>query len=169
VGECEGGDIAAAAFNNRGEAGADEMATRDLSQAHPDLQKFFASAKRTFELEFSDFSVKPTCVYRSPAEQLEEFKSGRSNCDGITKLSKHNATPTDAIDVGIFRRDDGRYIDEIPSFPPSFRKALYAFVWLLAEKAGFRAGGDWDGDGLPVDVDPDEHLNDPYHVERRVA
>lgn len=142
--------------------------TRDISQAQPELQTFFAFAKRTFELEFHEFSVKPTCVYRSADEQLEEFNAGRSQLDGTTKVGKHNTLPTGAIDVGIFRRADGAYIDEIAGFPPSYRKALYAFIWLLAELKGFRTGGDWDGDGIPVDVDPDEHLNDVYHLERKV-
>lgn len=143
------------------------MATRDISQADPELQEVFAFLKRTFELEFPDFTYRPTCVYRSPEEQLVEFKAGRSKCDGEKKLSNHNRLPALAFDGGIFRRDDGRYIDEIPSFPPSYRKALYAFIWLLAERRGLRAGGDWDGDGIPVDVDPDEHLNDVYHIEKR--
>lgn len=143
------------------------MATRDISQAHPELQTFFAFGKRTFELEFPDFTVRPTCVYRSVAEQLEEFKAGRSQLDGVHKIGKHNTTPTDAIDVGIFRRSDGRYLDEIAGFPPSFRKALYAFIGLLAQQHGLRWGGDWDGDGIPVDIDPDEHLNDVYHLERK--
>jgi len=143
------------------------VATRDITQADPELQQFFAFAKRTFELEFPEFSYKPTCVYRSPEEQLVEFKAGRSNCDGEKKLSNHNTLPTKAFDGGIFRRSDGAYIDTILGFPASYRKALYAFIWLLAELKGFRAGGDWDGDGIPVDVDPGEHLNDVYHLEKR--
>jgi hypothetical protein len=146
---------------------AAKLATRDITQAHPDLQEFFAFAKSIFELEFPDFIYKPTAVYRSPEEQLVDFKAGLSNCDGFKKLSKHNVRPTNAYDAGIFRRSDGAYIDETPGFPPSFRKALYAFVWLLAEKRGLRAGGDWDNDGVPVDVDRDEHLNDVYHIERK--
>lgn len=142
------------------------MATRDITQAHQQLQDFFAFAKRTFELEFPEFTYKPTCVYRSAAEQLVEFNAGRSQLDGTTKVGKHNVLPTDAYDGGIFRRSDGAYIDSITGFPASFRKALYAFIWLLAEKKGLRAGGDWNGDGIPVDVDPNEHLNDVYHIER---
>lgn len=143
------------------------MSSRDITRAHPELQEFFAFAKRAFELEFPDFSYRVTCVDRSPEEQFVEFKAGRSNCDGFSKKSRHNVIPTNAFDGGIFRRSDGAYIDEIPGFPPSFRKALYAFVWMLAELKGFRAGGDWDGDGIPVDVDKDEHLNDVYHIERK--
>jgi hypothetical protein len=143
------------------------VATRDISQADTELQEFFAFAKRTFELEFPEFTYKPTCVYRSIEEQLEEFKAGRSLIDGETKIGKHNRIPALAYDGGIFRRSDGAYIDAIAGFPPAFRKALYAFIWLLAELKGFRAGGDWDGDGIPVDVDSDEHLNDVYHIEKR--
>lgn len=145
------------------------MATRDITQASQQLQDFFAFAKRTFELEFPEFTYKPTCVYRSPDEQLAEFNAGRSQIDGVHKVGKHNVLPTKAYDGGIFRRADGAYIDEVTGFPASFRKALYAFIWLLAEHQGLRAGGDWDGDGVPVDVDPDEHLNDVYHIELKEA
>lgn len=145
------------------------VATRDIGQAHPDLQAFFAFAKRTFEREFPEFDLRPTCVYRSPEEQRIEFEAGRSQLDGTRKVGKHNRLPSDAVDVGIFRRSDGAYIDGVGDFPASYRKALYAFVWLLAELKGFRAGGDWDSDGVPVDIDPDEHLNDPYHLERRIT
>jgi len=145
------------------------VATRDITQADPELQDFFAFAKRTFELEFPDFIYKSTCVYRSPDEQLIEFKHGRSQLDGTRKVGKHNRLPARAFDGGIFRREDGAYIDTIPGFPASLRKALYAFVWLLAQKRGLRAGGDWDNDGVPVDIDPDEHLNDPYHIEMLAA
>lgn len=156
-------------MGSRGRYGgvAEGMSTRDITQAHPDLQIFFAFIKRTFEAEFPDFIYKPTCVYRSPAEQLVEFNAGRSQLDGTKKVGKHNYLPTDAYDGGIFRKSDGAYIDEIPDFSASLRKALYAFVWLSAEVKGFRVGGDWNGNGIPVDVDPVEHLNDMYHVERK--
>ncbi|GEM_PF-2351169 len=146
------------------------MASRDLTQADPQLQKFFEAVKDTFAREFVDggYTIRLTCVYRSPQEQNTIFKlaEGRTQIDGITKLGKHNVIPSQAIDFGVFDAR-GRYIDEIPAFNPVLRKALYAFVGHTAMLQGFRWGGDWNSNEVPVDVDPAEHLNDPYHIETR--
>jgi hypothetical protein len=141
--------------------------TREITQATKKLQAFYAFAKQTFEAYFPDYVYKPTCVYRSPEEQLVEFNAGRSQRDGTKIIGAHNVIPARAFDGGIFRRSDGAYIDEIPSFPETQRRALYAFVGLLAEHEGLRWGGDWNGNGVPVAVDKLEHLDDDDHIEDR--
>jgi len=143
--------------------------TRDITQADVELHRFYAFAKPVFDAYFPDFVWRLTTVYRSPSEQLVEFTSHRSNCDGVEKVSGHNVIPTRAIDGGIFRKSDGAYIDTIPDFPDSLRKALYAFIGLLAELHGLRWGADWNGNGVPVGVDRLESLNDPYHIEKKAA
>lgn len=137
------------------------MPTRDMSQADPKLQVFFQFAKKGFEMEFPKYTLRPTCVYRSLSEQAQALAEGKSQ---LSK-GKHNVIPTQAFDFGIFRKGDGAWIDDVKGFDSDLRKALYGWVGELAELHGFRSGFDWNGNGIPVDVDPDEHLNDPYHVE----
>jgi hypothetical protein len=144
------------------------VATRDLNQASPEIRGVFQVVKTIFERKFRLFEIRSTCVYRSPEEQQVEYLAKRSNCDGIRVKSKHNTVPTTAIDFGIFRRTDGAYLDDLVSkaqFPKELRDALYWVAGLLAQRNGARWGGDWDGDGIPVDVDDSERLNDPYHIE----
>lgn len=146
------------------------MASRDLKRAHPSLVGIFQVSKAVFEKRFPAYEIRPTCTYRSPEEQLEAFKAGRSQLDGTKKKSNHNVEPSLAIDFGIFRREDGAYLDDLVvkgQFQRSLRDALYWIFGLLAQRNGARWGGDWDGDGIPVVNDQTESFNDEYHIEWR--
>jgi hypothetical protein len=131
------------------------MATRDLTDADPKLVAVYDAIKLAFETTLGGYELRPTCVYRSPAEQLIEFKAHRSALDGQTPatMSKHNSKPSHAIDLGIFQRKDGSYLPDSPSF--------YWIIGLLAQKHGLRWGGAWKGQDLPYTGSP----NDPYHIE----
>jgi hypothetical protein len=144
------------------------MATRNLSDADAALVLAYTRLKTRFEATFPEFELRPFTVYRSPEEQLVEFKAKKSQLDGFRKKSKHNEKPSKAIDVGIFRRSDGAWIDTLVKagdFPRALHMALYWCLGLLAQREGLRWGGDWNGNGLPVVPDPEESLNDVYHVE----
>ncbi len=148
------------------------MASRDLAKANPKVRGIYQAVKLIFERRFPSYELRPICTFRSTEEQLVEFKAGRSQIDGVSKLGPHNFDPSHAIDFGIFRKSDGAYLDDLVSkgqFSRDLRNAFHWIIGLLAQHNGARWGGDWDGDGIPVDVDPDEHLNDVYHVERKVA
>lgn len=144
------------------------MASRDLAKADERIRGVFQIGKAILERRFPAFEVRPICTYRSPAEQLVEFKAGRSQLDGTKKASKHNSNPALAIDFGIFRKSDGAYLDDLVTkgqFAREHRDALYWIFGLTAQRNGARWGGDWDGDGIPVAVDDNEHLNDDDHIE----
>ncbi len=83
-----------------------------LSNAHSDLQKVFNKA-----IKYFDFSILYS--YRTSEEQFELFKKGRSlnidgnwiitdkgkvvtYLDGYNKKSKHNESPSHAVDVWLY-------------------------------------------------------------------
>ena len=77
-----------------------------LATCHPDLQKVMNEAIKHY-----DFTI--LYGYRTPNEQFELYKKGRTfqngkwvktgttvtNLDGKTKLSNHNYSPSTAIDI----------------------------------------------------------------------
>ncbi len=83
-----------------------------LSTCHPDIQKVMNEAIKHY-----DFTI--LCGIRSAEEQFSLFKQGRklvngkwtkvgstvTNIDGINKLSKHNHSPSLAIDIAPFPID----------------------------------------------------------------
>lgn len=131
------------------------MTTRNLTDADPHLHSVYATIKTVFEATLRTYELRPTCVYRAPAEQLIEFNAGRSALDGQTPatMSKHNSRPSRAIDIGIFNRADGSYLPDAP--------ALYWLIGLLAQQHGLRWGGDWRSEGSPYTRKP----IDGYHIE----
>jgi hypothetical protein len=146
------------------------MPSRELSAANPVIVAIFQAVKGVFEKMFPAYTLKPTCTYRSPAEQLIEFRAGRSQLDGTKKVGMHNHHPARAIDIGVFRKSDGAYIDDLAArgqFQKDLLTSLYWNIGQLAQRNGARWGGDWDNDGIPVQPDPDESLWDPYHIEMK--
>lgn len=131
------------------------MPTRNLADADTQLRAVYATIKTVFEKTLPAYELRPTCVYRTPAEQLVEFKAGRSALNGQTDatMSKHNAKPSRAIDIGIFSRADGSYLPDEP--------AMYWLIGLLAQRHDLRWGGSWRDEDMPYTRKP----NDPYHVE----
>ena len=65
-----------------------------LEQCDPRLQRI---ARRALRYQIYDFSV--IAGYRSSAEQMALFNSGRTQIDGYSKKSKHNYSPALAMDL----------------------------------------------------------------------
>lgn len=92
----------------------------------------------------ADHAARLISAHRTPADQFEIFKKGRTfkngswvktgqtftNKDGFVKLSRHNFLPCTAFDTGIF--DGTSYLGDSP---------LYKHV-----KLGVNSGMDWGGD-----------------------
>lgn len=150
------------------------MASRDLKDADPALAAGFLKVKGIFDAVFTGYELKPTTTARDLAEQKAAFDAGRSRIDGIHSKSAHNYLPSRAIDYGIFRKNahgmPSSYIDallEAKKFDPVLHKAMYWCAAQLVQRFGFRSGNDWNNNALPVEPDPAESLNDPYHMELR--
>jgi peptidoglycan L-alanyl-D-glutamate endopeptidase CwlK len=114
-----------------------------LATCHPDIQKVMNEAIKHF-----DFAV--LSGFRSPNEQLELYKQGRelkdgkwirvgktvTNVDGVNTKSKHNHSPSQAIDIAPYPID----WDDIERF-----EQMAVVVMYCAHKLGIKLtwGGDW--------------------------
>jgi peptidoglycan L-alanyl-D-glutamate endopeptidase CwlK len=117
------------------------MASRDSRDLHPDLRKRWDWMFREWRHRYPD-APKPilTCTYRSPTEQAELVRQGRSKAGPGQSL--HNFTPALAFDVAFIER----------------RETTWDFHWFekwgeLAEEIGLEWGGRW------------KHLVDGPHVQ----
>ena len=114
-----------------------------LATCHPDIQAVMDEAIKEF-----DFTV--LSGFRSPKEQLELYKQGRefkdgkwvkvgktvTNVDGVNTKSKHNYSPSRAIDIAPYPIDWG----DIERF-----EQMAVVVMDCANKLGIKLtwGGDW--------------------------
>ena len=101
-----------------------------LNTCHPDLQKIFNEVIKHFDCTI-------LCGHRNEEEQNIAYKAG------VSKLkypkSKHNKTPSLAVDVAPYPIDWGN------------RRRFYYFAGIVKGVAlsigiKLRWGGDWDGD-----------------------
>ncbi len=101
-------------------------------------------------IDLMNFAIKHTPIdfavtegHRTADRQELLFSQGMSKLDGVTKKSRHQSKPSEAVDIAPYPIDwDGPF-------------ARYRFYWLsgvimahasrLAIPITF--GGDWDGDG----------------------
>ena len=145
------------------------MASRDLKDAHKELRDAFDTLSYRFSAWFPGWNLIVVTTYRSPEEQAVEFRAGRSRLDGTVKKSHHNVKPSNALDVMIVA-PGGQLLDSLYANGKVSREQMFSMYGLFgvwAQRLGLRWGGDWDSDGLHVVPDPDESLNDPYHIELR--
>jgi len=142
------------------------MPSRDLTDAHKELRDAFALLSVRFAAWFPGWKLIVVTTYRSPADQLVEYRAGRSRLDGTTKKSHHNVKPSNAIDVMIVA-PGGQLLDTLYAHGKVSKEqfdAMYALFGFWSQTLGFRWGGSWKGDMLP---NPKGSLQDPYHAERK--
>jgi hypothetical protein len=143
------------------------MASRNLTDAVPELQQKVPVIILDYETQFVGRILKVICTLRSTAEQQALYALGRTDgsdhivtqIDGVTKFSKHNPDPIEpkskAVDFGVFI--GGKYITN----------AFYYYPLLdLARKYNLVSGLDFARTGAPLQ----ECLNrkgfkDAPHVE----
>jgi peptidoglycan LD-endopeptidase CwlK len=116
-----------------------------LSTCHPDLQRLFKEVIKHFDCTI-------ICGHRGEAEQEKAFLEGKSKAR--FGKSKHNTTPSMAVDVAPYPID----------WQDIRRFYLFAgYVLAIAQQMGIKVrwGGDWSGD---LDV-KDNNFNDLPHWE----
>lgn len=118
-----------------------------LDTCHPDLQKLMSEVIKLY-----NFSVLEG--ERTLEKQQEYFRDKKSKLDGIVKKSKHQSSPSLAVDI-------------IP-YPIDWedRERFYFLAGLVFAKAHeldikIRWGGDWDNDKSFKD----QSFNDLPHFE----
>jgi len=111
-----------------------------LLTCHPDIQKVLRKAIE----QGPDFAV--ICGHRSVEEQQKLFAQGRSepgmivtNVDGVNKTSKHNASPSLAVDIAPW-----------PTMYSSTEEFMIVCSYIMgvahAMDISLVWGGDWDSD-----------------------
>lgn len=149
-----------------------ENSKAKLSTCHSDIQKVFNLAISRSKV---DFGVSEG--HRSINTQKEYYAVGRTtqmhrgiitNVDGVTKLGKHNQSPSLAIDIYIWHprkktRDDisydGLHLSYVAGVIDACSCELYE-KGLITHK--IRWGGNWDSDGI---IKFDQTLDDMPHFE----
>lgn len=127
------------------------MATKDINDAAKPLRDNWESIKNEFFKSNPGKYLVLSCVYRSPDEQLELFKQGRTlgtdgkwyiqdkakivtNVDGTTVVGAHNYKPSRAIDVAVVDNQTGKYLWE---------EKYYYCLLEIAKGLGLESGGGW--------------------------
>jgi len=120
-----------------------KLSQEKLATCHPDIQKVMNEAIKLF-----DFTI--VCGTRTVEEQKKLYAQGRTkpgikvtNIDGVTKKSKHNHSPSQAVDIapwvnGAIPWNDNKKFDEMAKIVLECAKKLgIKIIW----------GADWDSDG----------------------
>jgi len=113
-----------------------------LNSCHVDLRLICDEAIKTM-----DFSVLEG--HRSYSKQREYYKAGRSKLDGVKKKSKHQKTPSEAVDIAPYPIDFKQVAKSKARFYLLAGVMLQASEKLLSEgkiSHKLRWGGDWDSD-----------------------
>jgi len=127
--------------------------TAILSTCHPDLQNIMNGV-----IEIIDFSVLEG--ERTLATQQKYFKDGKSKLDGIKKKSKHQSSPSMAVDIAPYPIDwtDTARFYFLAGHVLAVADVLYDMGVITH---CVRWGGDWDSDHSFKD----QTFNDLPHFE----
>jgi peptidoglycan LD-endopeptidase CwlK len=111
------------------------ISTTRLSTCHPDLQRLFNEVVRHYDCTI-------LCGTRGKEEQDKAFREGNSKLK--FPKSKHNSTPSKAVDVAPYPLDwnDTKRFIHFAGFVEGVADCL---------NIGVRWGGDWDSDKLMSD------------------
>lgn len=127
------------------------MSSRDLKDTEQILRDAFPNIKSQFEQYFDGLTLSVTCTHRTPEEQKELFKIGRTfdihgnvltvdnekkvtNIDGTKITGAHNYYPSRAIDVVVIREGTGKEI---------WDESYYEPLVEICEGLGLESGGSW--------------------------
>lgn len=127
------------------------MATKDINDSVKEIRDKWDEIKNEYFKRMPGKYLVLSCVHRTPAEQLELFKKGRSlgsdgkwyvqdkakivtNVDGHTVLGAHNYKPARAIDVAVVDNQTGKYLWEEKYYFPLLQ---------IAQRCGLESGGGW--------------------------
>lgn len=140
-----------------------ELSRKRLNTCHDDLIKIANLAIKRSRIDFGIAEGE-----RSPEKQLEYFKQGKSQIDGINKKGKHNFTPSKAYDFYIYHPDyeirkklayDKCSMCYVIGITISCAEELYQ-AGEICHKV--RSGANWDMDGIILQ---DQSFDDLPHIE----
>ena len=115
--------------------------SREIKDLTPLLQEVFKDFELWYSKNHFNKEVFLTCTHRPIEEQAVLYSVGRTrpgnkltNCDGLTKPSKHNLLPSKAFDFGV--KDNGLIVWHDSYFTP-----VLEFIKNSKYKDKIRSGG----------------------------
>lgn len=128
------------------------MATKDIQDACKAIRDHWEETKRDFIEKSPGFYLELTAVFRSPEEQFELYKRGRTmgtdgkwviqdkskvvtNVDGYNVVGAHNYKPSRAVDVVVVDNQSGKY---------TWDEQRYHCLVDIAKHYGLESGGSWN-------------------------
>lgn len=131
-----------------------------LDTCHSDLQKICNEV-----IKYFDFSILEG--ERTLEQQQIYFKEGKSKLDGINKKSKHQSSPSMAVDIMPYKENTNAFSGkELDTRRFYFMMGVVKMCAIKLLEDGeithkLRFGLDWDGD----DVFDDQNFHDMPHME----
>jgi peptidoglycan L-alanyl-D-glutamate endopeptidase CwlK len=132
-----------------------------LATCHPDIQRVLNLAITRSAIDFGVSHGE-----RTPEQQFELYQQGRTkpgqivtHLDGYKKKSKHNASPSLAVDIFCWPQSimyDEKHLCYVAGVIMSCAAEL---------NVPLRWGHNWNNDGLLVCKDPSERFSDMPHFE----
>lgn len=145
-----------------------QSSKKRLETCHPDLQLVIEES-----IKYSPVDFGISHGYRSPEEQNELYQKGRTKpgdvvtyLDGYNKKSKHNESPSDAVDFYCWPREimyDTEHLAAVVGVILSTANRLYEEGKI---NSIIKSGGDWNQNGIFVRKDDSERFIDMPHIER---
>lgn len=137
-----------------------------LSTCHRDLQIIFNAAIETSKV---DFGIAQG--HRSVDQQQKLYRSGRDKAgpiltyvDGIEKKSKHNYSPSQAVDIYAYYNGKAQWDKEHLIYLGGHIMATAATLKAAGTiQSSLRWGGNWDSDGIIIS---DQNFMDLPHYEK---
>lgn len=126
------------------------LESRDLLDCEPELVRRYLLVKEAYAFK-TGRTLFETCTWRSSQRQQDLYQQGRrgvagektvTQIDGITKRSRHNFYPSQAIDVCV-DSDPG------PGKHAVWDRAAYEALGPLCAEHGLVWGGNWHIDDYP--------------------
>ena len=125
--------------------------SKDINDAAKPLRDNWELIKNEYFKSVPGFYLELTTVFRSPNEQFELFKKGRTmdtqgnwittdksqivtNVDGYKIMGAHNYYPARAIDVAVVSNKTGKI---------TWEESYYTPLIKIANEFGLESGGEW--------------------------
>jgi len=138
-----------------------ESSMKKLEDAHIDLRIILNEVKKVCMIDFDISSC-----YRTTNEQMKLYLSGKSQLDGITKKSKHQEYPSEAVDIYAYKYKSGgkaSYTKHQLSYIAGVIQGVANYLYIHDKIYHIiRWGGNWDSDGWIID---DQTFQDLCHFE----
>jgi len=132
------------------------MASKDIRDLTPFLQRVFFNANAWYIRQFHVRRLVLTCTYRDTAEQQYCYASGRTRpgpiltkCDGIKKKSMHGYKPARAFDFAV--EINGRI---------TWNEKYYNSVWAFFRQAKLTRKVRWGGRDFGKDFRDWPHIEE---------